>query len=168
MMIEVMSSYLPGRREDASCRASQGGILGIVLPLVHSALLGSCTKVTESQFNHYALVNTVLFKKQKGKLYRQTNTEPRCLETLQELEVVRRFLRQQHTKYTHPPPLVYLHCFHVLFPHPKWELLTLRSCEPLGSGPIHHHFLRTEKISHKLGLHLFNLYRKLNASFLQS
>lgn len=70
MMSEVISSYIPGRREDASCRASQGGLLGTILALVYSAYLGRYTEVTESQFNNYALVNTVLFKKQKGKLYK--------------------------------------------------------------------------------------------------
>lgn len=55
MMSEVMSSHLPGGREDATCRASQGGLMGTVLPLVYSAHLGSCTKVTASQFNHLCL-----------------------------------------------------------------------------------------------------------------
>lgn len=96
-MSEVMSSHLPGRK-DASCRAIQGGLKGTTLSLVRSAHLESCTEVTESQFNHNALVNTLLFKKKNEKIYRQAKTEARCLETLQELEVVRRFLRQQPTK----------------------------------------------------------------------
>lgn len=52
MMSEVMSSHLPGGREDATCSASQGGLMGTFLPLVYSAHLGSYTKVTASQFNH--------------------------------------------------------------------------------------------------------------------
>lgn len=93
-MSEVMSSHLPGRK-DASCRASRGGLKGTTLSLGHFAHLESCT---ESQFNHFALVNTLFFKKKSGKIHRQAKTEAGYLETLQELEVVRRFLRKQPTK----------------------------------------------------------------------
>lgn len=61
--------------------ASQGGLLGTILALVYFAHLGRCTEVTESQFNHYVLVNTVIFKKQKGKIYKWFITGTRYLET---------------------------------------------------------------------------------------
>lgn len=111
MMNEVMSSHLPGRRDDASCRASQGGLMGRVLALVHSAPLGSCTKVTESQFNHYALENTVLFKKQNEKVYRQANTETTCLETAgirsgQEITEATTYKMYSPTHWSGLPPLL--------------------------------------------------------------
>lgn len=58
------------------------------------------------------------------------------------------------------------------FPYPKWGLLTQSGgCSPRKlrvSGPTLYPLLRTSKDSHRLGLNLLNLYRKLNASFLQS
>lgn len=85
MMSEVMSSHLPGRK-GASWRASQRGLMGTTLSLVHSAHLESCTKATESQFNHYALVNTLLFKKKNGKLYRQANPGHSPIQPLQQVK----------------------------------------------------------------------------------
>lgn len=99
-----MSSH-PPRRKDASL----GGLLGTVLPLVYSAHLGSCTKVTASQFNHLCLGKHCALK-QKGKIYKQASAKTRHLETLQELEVVRRFLRQQPTKCPPPGLLPLLSC----------------------------------------------------------
>lgn len=58
------------------------------------------------------------------------------------------------------------------FPYPKWGLLTQSGgCSPRKlrvSGPTLYPLLRISKDSHRLGLNLLNLYRKLNASFLRS
>lgn len=74
--------------------------------------------------------------------------EIRCLENSEELEMVRKFPRQQPTKMSlswsegmHPT----LHCFHLLFPGQNKEPLSPGSCELLGCVPTLHHCLGTEK-----------------------
>lgn len=85
IMSEVMSSHLPGRK-DASWRASQRGLMGTTLSLVHSAHPERCTEATESQFSDYALVNTLLFKKKNGKLGRQANPGHSPIQPLQKVK----------------------------------------------------------------------------------
>lgn len=87
--------------------------------------------------------------------------QTRFLETSQEAEVARMAYKMSLSG-PHP------HCFHLLSLIQRGSCWPPGSCQPLGSGPTLHYFLRTEKDGHRLGRHLFNLYKEKGNRFISA